>query len=230
MDKILIVEDEIRMRILIKDYFKKEGFQILEASNGKEGLEVFKDTLVDLVILDIMMPLMDGFTLCKSIRAVSNVPIILLTAKSEEEDKLLGYELGADDYISKPFSPKILVAKSKALLKRSQTSQSSNEHIIIIDNLKINKLSHEVSLNDTLINLTPKEFDFLIFLSENKGISLSRENILDKVWGYDYDGDIRTVDTTIKRLREKLLDSSYLISTVRGSGYKFGGKNEKELN
>lgn len=230
MVKILIVEDEIRMRILIKDYFKKEGFHILEASNGKEGLEVFKNNLVDLVILDVMMPLMDGFTLCKNIREVSSVPIILLTAKSEEEDKLLGYELGTDDYVTKPFSPKVLVAKAKALLKRSQNASSSNDHIIAIDNLKINKLSHEVSLNDEIINLTPKEFDLLIFLSENKGISLSRENILDKVWGYDYDGDIRTVDTTVKRLREKLLDSSYLLVTVRGSGYKLGGKNEKELN
>lgn len=228
MDKILIVEDEIRMRILIKDYFKKEGFQILEASNGKDGLEVFKNNLVDLVILDVMMPLMDGFTLCKNIREVSDVPIILLTAKSEEEDKLLGYELGTDDYVTKPFSPKVLVAKAKALLKRSQNSSSSSDHIITIDNLTINKLSHEVSLNDELINLTPKEFDLLIFLSENRDISLSRENILDKVWGYDYDGDIRTVDTTVKRLREKLLNSSYLISTVRGSGYKLGGKNEKE--
>lgn len=218
---ILLVEDEIRMRILLRDYFIKEGFKVSEASNGQEGFFMFKRFQFDLIILDIMMPLMDGFTLCKNIRDTSKVPIIILTAKSEEDDKLLGYELGADDYVTKPFSPKVLVAKAKALLKRNEYLQTNQEDLLNLHGLEINKLSHEVKVFGNIINLSPKEFDLLIYLVDNKGIALSRDKILDNVWGLDYDGDSRTVDTNIKRLREKLGEKSSFISTVRGSGYKF---------
>ncbi len=219
--KILVVEDEIRMRILLRDYFLKENFTVFEASNGEEGLMLFNSNSFDLIILDIMMPLMDGFTLCKNIRKSSSIPIIILTAKSEEDDKLLGYELGADDYITKPFSPKVLVAKVKALLKRTENIKDENEAILDFHGLYINKLSHEVSVNGNMINLSPKEYDLLLYLVHNKGIVLSREKILDNLWGYDYEGDIRVIDTSIKRLREKLNEKSDLITTVRGSGYKF---------
>ncbi|MDV5106661.1 response regulator transcription factor [Clostridium perfringens] len=216
---VLIVEDEIRIRFLVRDYFKKEGFNVLEASDGEEALRIFSENIVDLAILDIMMPKLDGLVVCRNIREVSNTPIILLTTKSQEEDKLLGYELGADDYMTKPFSPKVLLAKAKALLRRTGTLNDKN--ILDFNGLTINKLSHEVKLNGEELLLSPKEYDLLIYLSSNEGIALSRDRILDNVWGYDYFGDIRTVDTNIKRLREKLLDKANYIATVRGSGYKF---------
>lgn len=222
---ILLVEDEIRIRFLLRDYFHKENFNVLEASNGREALEIFSNNIIDLIILDIMMPEVDGLTVCKSIRETSTLPIILLTAKSEEEDKLLGYDLGADDYVTKPFSPKVLVAKVRALLKRTDSHKDLS--IINYNGLKINKLSHEVIVDNKEINLSPKEFDLLLFLVSNEGIALTRDKILDNVWGMDYYGDIRTVDTNIKRLREKLLSKSEYISTVRGSGYKFEVKDEK---
>ncbi|MGL4742574.1 MAG: response regulator transcription factor [Sarcina sp.] len=223
---ILIVEDELRIIILLRDYLKKDGFIVIEASDGEEALKSFSETNIDLVILDIMMPKIDGFEVCKTIRSVSNIPIILLTAREEEEDKLLGYELGADDYVTKPFSPKVLVAKVKALLKRTQTD-NINKNLSNFNGLKINKLSHEVMLDGRELSLSPKEYDLLLYLTSNKGIALSRDKILDNVWGYDYFGDIRTVDTNIKRLREKLLHKSSYITTVRGSGYKFEVKDEK---
>lgn len=216
---ILIVEDEIRIRFLIRDYFLKENFNVLEAENGKEALEIFKSEKIDIIILDIMMPEMDGLTLLNKIREVSTIPVILLTAKSEEEDKLKGYEIGADDYMTKPFSPKVLVAKVKALLKRSRDELDSSTQDF--NGLIINKLSREIKLDNTILNLSPKEYELLIYLIDNEGIALSRDNILDNVWGVDYYGDIRTVDTNVKRLREKLLDKSKYIITVRGSGYKF---------
>ncbi|GKU23866.1 response regulator [Clostridium folliculivorans] len=216
---LLIVEDEIRIRFLLRDYFLKENFKIFEAKNGKEALNIYSEEKIDLVILDIMMPELNGFEVCKKIREVSTTPIIMLTARSEEDDKLLGYELGADDYVTKPFSPKVLVAKTKALLKR--TSNKTDTNIMDYDGLKINKISHEVMVYDKTINLSPKEFDLLIYLVSNEGIALTRDQILDSVWGIDYYGDLRTVDTNIKRLREKLLDKSEFITTVRGSGYKF---------
>ncbi|MBK1809296.1 response regulator transcription factor [Clostridium sp. YIM B02505] len=216
---LLIVEDEIRIRFLLRDYFLKENFKIFEAKNGKEALNIYSEEKIDLVILDIMMPELNGFEVCKKIREVSTTPIIMLTARSEEDDKLLGYELGADDYVTKPFSPKVLVAKAKALLKR--TNNKTDTNIMDYDGLKINKTSHEVMVYDKTINLSPKEFDLLIYLVSNEGIALTRDQILDSVWGIDYYGDLRTVDTNIKRLREKLLDKSEFITTVRGSGYKF---------
>lgn len=218
---ILIVEDEERMRNLLYAYFNKESYLVLSAENGIKALELFKNHNIDLVILDIMMPLMDGFTVCTEIRKSSDVPIIILTAKSEEEDKLLGYELGADDYVTKPFSPRVLVAKGKALLKRVDSNRDGSSEGISYDGLTINEVSHEVSIDGNEVYLSPTEFQLLVYLSKNRGIALTRDTILDAVWGVDYYGDLRTVDTHVKRLREKLGDKASLISTIRGSGYKF---------
>ena len=216
---VLIVEDELRIRFLLRDYLAKEDFNVHEASNGEEGLFIFSTQKIDLVILDIMMPVMDGLTMLEKLREVSTVPVILLTAKGEEEDKLQGYDFGADDYVTQPFSPKDLIAKVKAELKRSRDDIDSSSQDF--NGLTINKLSHEGKVNGKEITLSPKENELLVYLATNEGIALSRDNILDNVWGLDYYGDIRTVDTNVKRLREKLLDKSNLIVTVRGSGYKF---------
>lgn len=224
---ILIIEDDIKIRFLLRDYLKKEDFQIYEASDGDEGLNLFKNNKIDLILLDIMMPKVDGITVLETIRTVSDVPIILLTAKAQEEDKLFGYEMGADDYVTKPFSPKILIAKVKAFLKRRSDSINDSSAAKDYNGLVINKLSHEVSVNGIVLNLSPKEFELLIYLSDNIGIALTRDTILDNVWGIDYYGDLRTVDTNIKRLREKLGKKSNYIVTVRGSGYKFEVCNEK---
>ena len=219
---ILIVEDELRIRFLLRDYLMKEDFNVFEASNGEEGLFIFSTQKIDLVLLDIMMPIMDGLTMLEKLREVSTVPVILLTAKGEEEDKLQGYDYGADDYITKPFSPKVLIAKVKALLKRTREDLDSSSQDF--NGLTINKLSHEVKIDGKEIILSPKEYELLIYLITNESIALSRDNILDNVWGIDYYGDIRTVDTNVKRLREKLLDKANYIITVRGSGYKFEAK------
>jgi len=227
-ETILIIEDEERMRKLLRDYFKDSGFNILECDNGIKALDLFKNNRVDLVILDIMIPYMDGWTVCNKIREVSDIPIIMLTAKSEEEDKLLGYELGADDYVTKPFSPKVLVAKAKALLKRSNGKNKLENETKKFNGLEINPLSHEVKIDGEEIQLSPKEYDLLLFFAKNEGISLSRDVILDKVWGFDYYGGLRTVDTHVKRLREKLKHKADYIVTVRGSGYKFEVKEWKK--
>ena len=219
---ILIVEDELRIRFLLRDYLMKEGFNVLEASNGEEGLFIFSTQKIDLILLDIMMPVMDGMTMLEKLREVSTVPVILLTAKGEEEDKLQGYDFGADDYVTKPFSPKVLIAKVKALLKRTREDLDSSFQDF--NGLTINKLSHEVKIDGTEVILSPKEYELLVYLVTNEGIALTRDNILDNVWGLDYYGDIRTVDTNVKRLREKLLDKANYIVTVRGSGYKFEAK------
>ena len=195
---------------------------MFEASNGEEGLFIFSTKKIDLVLLDIMMPIMDGLTMLEKLREVSTVPVILLTAKGEEEDKLQGYDYGADDYITKPFSPKVLIAKVKALLKRTREDLDSSSQDF--NGLIINKLSHEVKIDGKEIILSPKEYELLIYLITNENIALTRDNILDNVWGIDYYGDIRTVDTNVKRLREKLLDKANYIITVRGSGYKFESK------
>ena len=224
---ILIIEDELKIRFLLRDYLKSEGFNVLEASDGDEGIFVFKNNKIDLILLDIMMPKIDGITVLETIRTVSDLPIILLTAKGQEEDKLFGYEMGADDYVTKPFSPKILIAKIKALLKRTTNNDldfSPNQNF---NGLTINKLAHEVKINDEPLMLSPKEFELLVYLSDNIGIALSRDIILDNVWGIDYYGDLRTVDTNIKRLREKLASKSNYIITLRGSGYKFEIPNEQ---
>ena len=217
---ILIVEDETRIRFLLRDYFAREkNFTIYEAENGLEALNIFKEKKIDLIILDIMMPVMDGLTTLEKIREVSTVPVILLTAKGQEEDKLQGYDYGADDYMTKPFSPNVLVAKVKALLKRTiENVDSSTQEF---NGLSINKLSREVKINGEVLSLSPKEYELLVYLIDNEGVALSRDTILDNVWGLYYYGDIRTVDTNVKRLREKLLDKANYIVTVRGSGYKF---------
>lgn len=223
---ILIIEDEIRIRILLIDYLKKDGFNVIEAADGDEGINTFQNNNIDLILLDIMMPRVDGITVLETIRNVSNVPIILLTAKSQEEDKLFGYELGADDYITKPFSPKVLIAKVKALLKRTSDGGTSFSSAKDFNGLSINKLAHEVKVDGTTLNLSPKEFELLVYLTDNIGISLTRDTILDNVWGIDYYGDLRTVDTNVKRLREKLGSKANYIITVRGSGYKFEVNHE----
>lgn len=219
---ILIVEDELRIRFLLRDYLMKEDYNVFEASNGEEGLFMFSTQKIDLVLLDIMMPVMDGLTMLGKLREVSTVPVVLLTAKGEEEDKLQGYDYGADDYVTKPFSPKVLIAKVKALLKRTREDLDSSSQDF--NGLTINKLSHEVKIDGNEIVLSPKEYELLIYLITNEGIALTRDNILDNVWGLDYYGDIRTVDTNVKRLREKLLDKANYVVTVRGSGYKFEAK------
>lgn len=222
MDKyILLVEDESRIREIIADYFKNEGFAVLEAEDGKQALEIIETHNVDMLILDIMMPKLDGWSVCKRVRSTSDVPIIILTAREEEEDKLLGYELGADDYVTKPFSPKVLVAKVKTLIKRMETRTGEAKDILNIQGLSINKLSRTVKLYEKPIELAHKEYELLLYLVENKGRVLSRDKILNSVWGYDYYGDLRTVDTHIKKLRGKLGDRSGYITTVIRSGYKF---------
>ena len=220
---ILLVEDEEKLRKLVSTYLKKEGINVLEASDGEEALNLFNQNQVNIVILDIMLPKYDGWTICKRIREVSNIPVLILTARNDESDKLFGFDLGADDYMTKPFSLKELVARVKALLKRSQ-QQVSNE-VITIEGLVIDKKSHMVQLQNNPLALSPKEYDLLLFFTHNKNQALSREIILDGVWGYDYYGDLRTVDTHVKRLRQKLESMGEKIVTVRGFGYRFEVKS-----
>ena len=218
--KILDVDDESRMRKLVKDFLVKKQYKVLEAGDGEEAIEVFfgnKD--ISLIILDVMMPKMDGWEVCKEIRKFSKVPIIMLTAKSEENDELKGFELGVDEYISKPFSPKILVARVDAILRRA--NKIGADMTIEAGDIKIDKAAHIVKVKDKEIELSFKEFELLTYFIENKGIALSRENILNNVWNYDYFGDARTIDTHVKKLRSKLGDCGDYIKTVWGMGYKF---------
>lgn len=218
---ILLVEDDERMREIVADYFLKEDFHIFEAEDGRQAMDIFKEEDISLIILDIMIPELDGWSVCKRLRKISDVPIIMLTARSDEEDKLMGYDLGADDYVTKPFSPKVLVAKSKMLLKRAEGSVGKSDGILTYNDIEINRLSRTVKINERLVDFAPKEFELLLYMMENKEIVLSREAILSKVWGYDYYGDLRTVDTHIKKLRSKLGVKAVCISTIIGSGYKF---------
>ncbi|MEE0293002.1 MAG: response regulator transcription factor, partial [Eubacterium sp.] len=216
----LVVDDESRMRKLVKDFLVKKQYKVLEAGDGEEAIEVFfgnKD--ISLIILDVMMPKMDGWEVCKEIRKFSKVPIIMLTAKSEENDELKGFELGVDEYISKPFSPKILVARVDAILRRA--NKIGADMTIEAGDIKIDKAAHIVKVKDKEIELSFKEFELLTYFIENKGIALSRENILNNVWNYDYFGDARTIDTHVKKLRSKLGDCGDYIKTVWGMGYKF---------
>ena len=216
--KILIADDEDRMRKLVGDFLKKQGYQVVEAADGREALEVFSsEPDIDLIILDVMMPVYDGWSVCREIRKTSQVPIIMLTARGEESDELFGFDLGADEYISKPFSLKILAARVHALLRRTENTKE----IKSFGELVIDKPGRQVYLAGKKIELSPKEFDLLLYLAENAGIALSREQILNAVWDYDYLGDGRTVDTHIKKIRAKLGDQSDLIQTVRGLGYRF---------
>ncbi|MBI9013675.1 MAG: response regulator transcription factor [Clostridiales bacterium] len=218
---VLVVEDEYRMRELIVAYFKKEGYEVLETGDGSDAIDIFEREKVDVIILDIMIPGMYGWEVCKYIRNISDVPIIMLTAKSEEEDKLLGFELGADEYVTKPFSPKVLVARTRNLLKRAQGDVSSGEGVINISGISINTLSYEVKVDNRVISTSPKEYELLFYLIENKNRVCTREKILDRVWGYDYMGDYRVVDTHIKKLRSKLGEHANLIKTIIRVGYMF---------
>lgn len=218
--KVLIIEDEDKMRELMKIAFKKENIETIEAVDGKQGLNMFKTSQIDIVILDIMLPEIDGWTVCREIRRSSNVPIILLTARGEEFDKLFGFELGADDYIVKPFSPKELVARIKALLRRAENRSGDTSSNLELGEITINRLSREVTIGNKPINLTNKEYELLYFLATNPKIVFNREQLLLKVWGYEQYGDPRTVDTHIKKLREKLGSHSNYISTIWGVGYK----------
>ena len=219
--KILVVDDEERMRRLVKDFLAKKGYAVIEASNGREALDLFyKDNSIDLVILDVMMPVMDGWATLREIRETSKIPIIMLTAKAEEHDELLGFELGVDEYITKPFSPKILVARVEALLRRFGSIGAENEKLSY-GGIVLDKNAHSVLVDSSEIELSYKEFELLSYFMENKGLALSRDRILDSVWNYDYFGDARTVDTHVKKLRAKLGDKGDLIKTIWGMGYKF---------
>lgn len=221
---ILIVEDEEKIANIIADYFTMNDYRTLIATDGKVGLQIFEEEAVDLIILDIMLPEIDGFSVCRRIRKKSDVPIIMLTARSEVEDQLMGYEFKADDYVTKPFNPEILVAKANVLLQRIQSAkkeEDGNTETLTIRGVTINKLTREVWIENTSIELEPKQFDLLLYLMENKHIVLSRDQILNEVWGYDFFGNTRVVDAQVKKLRKNLQHKAYLIKTVFGLGYKF---------
>ncbi len=218
--KILVVDDESRMRKLVGDFLTKNNYDVVEAEDGAQAVDIFfAQNDIALVILDVMMPKMDGWQVCKEIREYSKVPIIMLTARSDERDELLGFELGVDEYISKPFSPKILVARVEAILRR--TSQISADEVLEAGGITVNKAAHSVSVDGEPVELSYKEFELLTYFMENKGIALSREKILNSVWNYDYFGDARTIDTHVKKLRSKMGAKGELIKTIWGMGYKF---------
>lgn len=217
--KILIVDDESRMRKLVRDFLERAGYRVVEAENGLEAMEIFYENKdISLLVLDVMMPKMDGWQVCREIRGVSKVPIIMLTAKSDERDELLGFELGVDEYISKPFSPKILVARVEAILRRA--AQFSAETRLSAGGIEVDKSAHIVTIDGKEVDLSFKEFELLVYFMENQGIALSREKILNSVWNYDYFGDARTIDTHVKKLRSKLGDKGEMIKTIWGLGYK----------
>ena len=218
--KILVVDDESRMRKLVKDFLEREGFEVLEAGDGMEAMEIFyEEKEIALIILDVMMPKMDGWQVCREVRQSSKVPIIMLTARSEERDELQGFDLGIDEYISKPFSPKILVARVEAVLRRTHGIDASS--VMDAGGIEIDKSEHMVKIDGKEIDLSFKEFELLTYFVENQGIALSREKILNNVWNYDYFGDARTIDTHVKKLRNKLGDKGNYIKTIWGMGYKF---------
>ena len=217
--KILVVDDEARMRKLVKDFLSIKGYQVLEAGDGEEAVDLFfqqKD--IALILLDVMMPKMDGWEVVKTIRKYSQVPIIMLTARGEESDELQGFNLGVDEYISKPFSPKILVARVEAILRRSN---GGSQDVFDVGGIHIDKTAHQVSVDGKPVDLSYKEFELMTYFAENQGIALSREKILNNVWNYDYFGDARTIDTHVKKLRSKLGEKGEYIKTIWGMGYKF---------
>lgn len=220
---VLVVDDEIRIRNLLKLFFQQEGWTVVEASDGREAVKAVQQHAFDVVILDLMMPNMDGWEACPKIREISDAPIIMLTARGEESDRILGFELGADDYVVKPFSPKELVMRVKVLLRRVSKNKDAGreQERLMFPGLIIDAGARAVLLEDRALNLTPIEFDLLYFLAARPGRAFSREQILEQIWGYDYYGDTRTVDTHVKRLREKLGSKASWIVTVWGVGYKF---------
>ena len=218
--KVLMVDDEARMRKLVKDFLAIKGYRVIEAEDGEQAVDIFfKEKDIGLVILDVMMPKMDGWEVCRTLRRYSQVPIIMLTARSEERDELQGFELGVDEYISKPFSPKILVARVNAILRR--TLGTEGEDVMSAGGIVIDKAAHIVKIDGKSVDLSYKEFELLAYFIENQGIALSREKILNNVWNYDYFGDARTIDTHVKKLRSKLGDKGEYIKTIWGMGYKF---------
>ena len=218
-NKILVVDDESRIRKIIRDFLVREGYVVCEAEDGEAALDIFcSNNDIDLIIMDVMMPKMDGWQLCKEVRKLSKVPILMLTAKSEEQDELKGFELGVDEYISEPFSPKILTARVNALLRRTT---GDDEEILDIAGITVNKIAHTVTIDGKEIDLSFKEFELLTYFMENRGIALSREKILNNVWNYDYYGDARTIDTHVKKLRSKMGEKGKFILTIWGMGYKF---------
>lgn len=218
--KILVVDDESRMRKLVKDFLTKSGYLVIEAADGSEAIDIFfeqKD--IALILLDVMMPKMDGWEVCREIRQYSKVPIIMLTAKSDERDELQGFELGVDEYITKPFSPKILVARVEAILRR--IGQKGRGDALTAAGIVLDKAAHQVTIDGKAVELSYKEFELLAYFMENQGVALSREKILNHVWNYDYFGDARTIDTHVKKLRSKMGEKGDLIKTIWGMGYKF---------
>lgn len=217
--KVLMVDDEARMRKLVKDFLAIKGYKVIEAEDGEQAVDIFfKEKDIGLVILDVMMPKKDGWEVCRTLRRYSQVPIIMLTARSEERDELLGFELGVDEYISKPFSPKILVARIEAILRRGNAGTGE---ILEAAGIRVDKDAHEASVDGQPVDLSNKEFELLTYFMENQGMALSREKILNNVWNYDYFGDARTIDTHVKKLRSKLGEKGELIKTIWGMGYKF---------
>ena len=218
--QILVVDDESRMRKLVRDFLTREGYSVLEAGDGADAMSLFYENKgIDLIILDVMMPKMDGWQVCREIRQTSKVPIIMLTARSDERDELMGFELGVDEYISKPFSPKILVARVSAILRRTRAEEPEDQ--IRCGGIDVDKAAHTVTVDEKPIELSYKEFELLTYFLENQGIALSREKILNNVWNYDYFGDARTIDTHVKKLRSKLGEKGNYIKTIWGMGYKF---------
>lgn len=218
--KVLVVDDESRMRKLVKDFLAREGYTVVEAGDGMEAMDIFyEEKDVALVILDVMMPKMDGWQVCREIRQYSKVPIIMLTAKSDEKDELQGFDLGVDEYITKPFSPKILVARVEAILRRSNVLAADDT--MEAGGIELNKAAHEVLIDGKSVELSYKEFELLAYFMSNQGVALSRERILNNVWNYDYFGDARTIDTHVKKLRSKLGAKGEYIKTIWGMGYKF---------
>ena len=223
--KVLVVDDESRMRKLVRDFLVKSNFDVLEAGDGEQAVDIFfREKDIALIVLDIMMPKMDGWQVCREIRAYSKVPIIMLTARADEQDELLGFQLGVDEYISKPFSPKILVARIEAILRR--TNPKGQETLLTCGGIEVDKEAHQVKINGQDVELSYKEFELLTYFMENKGIALSREKILNNVWDYDYYGDARTIDTHVKKLRSKLGEQGNMIKTIWGMGYKLSEDSE----
>ena len=224
--KILVVDDEARMRKLVRDFLVRQNYEVIEAGDGAEAVDKFFSTRdIALIILDVMMPKMDGWEVCREIRKESKVPIIMLTARGDERDELLGFELGVDEYISKPFSPRILVARVEAILRRS--GAVGGDDILKAGKIEINKAAHQVKIDGKLVELSFKEFELLTYFVENQGIALSREKILNSVWNYDYYGDARTIDTHVKKLRAKMGDAGSCIKTIWGMCYKFDSSEEE---
>ena len=218
--KILVVDDEARMRKLVRDFLVRNQFEVIEAGDGEEALDIFYEQKdIAMIILDVMMPKINGFDVCREIRETSDVPIIMLTAKGDESDELMGFDIGADEYISKPFSPKILVARVEAILRR--TTDQSDDKILDKGGISVDQTAHAVTIDGEPVELSYKEFELLTYFMENAGIALSREKILNQVWDYDYYGDARTIDTHVKKLRSKLGEKGAYIKTIWGMGYKF---------